>query len=624
MNPKKEFSPIPTLFLRIGCLLVLYTLVRLVFLAYNLPAFPTASCKEFLFGLRFDISALAYINALYAVLILVPANFVFTKAYRKISNCIFLIFNIIPLVFSFVDIGYFPYEMRRSTAAVFSFLHGANNMTQLLPQFLHDFWSIALLFLLFLAALVLIVKFIDYSTEQKFDFRSLSFIKTLAIRMITIALFIIGCRGGCQLRPINNASASHYTSVENVPLVLNTPFSILTTFGKEELEKKSYLPENELDGYFTPIKTKSVNNLVEMPPFENIVIIILEGISSEYSEFLAQEPKNVAGFTPFLDSIARQGILFEGYANGQQSIVALPAILGGVPSLLDVAFTQSPYATNRIAYPVGVLKRMGYHCAFYHGGANGTMEFDKFCKIIGMDEYNGLNEYPNKNDYDGHWGIFDGPYLQYVANELDRKKSPFLACLYTLSSHHPYTVPEKYKERLPKGEYPMQQTVAYTDMALRQFFEKCSRSAWYDKTLFVITADHTNFAESKHNHSGERYNVPMIFFHPQNRHPQKFDRIAQQTDIMASILGLLNASEPFISYGNNLFDTTQTAFAIHYAEPCYHLKVQEGEISFDGNNEWHCLPDSMENGTYYRNFLKAFIQQYNNRMVKNDFSTQGR
>ena len=621
MTCKREYSPIATLLLRIGMMMVLYTLLRVIFYLYNSTFFSGVGLSSFVYGLRFDISALAYINALYAVLILIPANFIFTKTYRRFTNIIFFIFNTVPLAFAFIDVAYFPYSLRRATSAIFAVAGNTNNMGELVPQFLHDFWHVALLFVIFTFFVWAIIKITNYSLNGKFIYRNtISIIKTLSVRILTILLFVIGCRGGIQLRPVNNVTAGHYATIENIPVVLNTPFSIITTMGKKGLEYKSYFSDEEAEKYFNPVKRNSTNNLVELPPFKNIVLIILEGISAEYSDFLAQEPKVVAGFTPFIDSIAKRSYTFRGYANGQQSIVALPAILGGIPSLAEQPFTQSYYATNRIEYPVKIFAKMGYNCSFYHGGANGTMGFNKFCSLAGIQEYYGLDEYPNHDDYDGHWGIFDEPYLQYFAKELDKKQQPFFTCVYTLSSHHPYTVPEKYKEVLPKGEFPMQQAVAYTDNALRLFFEKASRTEWFDNTLFVITSDHTNYAGSTHSHSAQLYNIPLIFFHPQITEPQHFEKTAQQCDIMASIMGILEIKEPFISYGNNLFDTTSRYFAIHYREPVYELTTDNCKISFNNNEEFSYYPDSLTNKDYYQNFMKAYIQQYNNRMIKNDFN----
>ncbi|MBQ7490246.1 MAG: LTA synthase family protein [Bacteroidales bacterium] len=621
MTTKREFSPVATLLLRLGCIMVVYTLLRVIFFAFNSSFFPEVTFGCFVYGLRFDLSALAYLNAVYAFLLIIPANFVFSKWYRRAANIVFLIANIGALAFAFIDVAYFPFSLRRATCALFSVAGEANNMTELLPQFLHDFWAVALLFLLFTILLFVIVKYVDYSLKNKFLYNNiLSISKIVLSRILVLALFFVGCRGGFQLRPINNVEAGRYTSVENIPVIINTPFSLITTLGKSGLECKDYFSDEEAEQYFTPVKCHLENNLVQIPDFKNIVFIILEGISSEYSDYLATEPKSIAGYTPFLDSLARRSMTFRCYANGQQSIVALPAILGSVPSLSEQPFIHSFYSTNRIMYPSKRIAENGFDCSFYHGGANGTMGFDKFCALAGISNYFGLNEYPNSDDYDGRWGIFDEPYLQYFADELDKKKSPFFACVYTLSSHHPYTIPEKYKEILPKGEFPMQQAVAYTDLALRRFFEKVSQYEWFDKTLFVITSDHTNYAGSKHSHSSQLYNIPLLFFHPLNNNPQHFETLAQQCDIMPSLLCLLNTDEPFIAYGNNLFDTTQTRFAIHYREPLYEMTTPYGNIASDNKEHFSSSPDDFSQKSYYQNFMKAYIQEYNNRMIKNNFN----
>lgn len=112
------------------------------------------------------------------------------------------------------------------------------------------------------------------------------------------------------------------------------------------------------------------------------------------------------------------------------------------------------------------------------------MGFDNFSKAAGIDNYIGQNEYVgNKADFDGSWGIYDEPYLQYIANYLDTVKSPFFAGIFTLSSHHPYKIPNEYSGKFPKGNIPILESIGYADYALQQFFDRISKSDWYKNTL---------------------------------------------------------------------------------------------------------------------------------------------
>ena len=141
--------------------------------------------------------------------------------------------------------------------------------------------------------------------------------------------------------------------------------------------------------------------------------------------------------------------------------------------------------------------------------------------MAGFDRYYGRTEYNNDKDYDGKWGIYDEEFLQYTAVQLNKMKQPFVAAVYTLSSHHPYMIPDKMKSLFPKGELAIHQSIAYTDYSLKQFFKKVSKEKWFDNTLFVITADHAS--ESVFPYYQTRsgiYSIPLIFFQ-KNKHCEK-------------------------------------------------------------------------------------------------------
>ena len=356
----------------------------------------------------------------------------------------------------------------------------------------------------------------------------------------------------------------------------------------------------------------------------------MEGISSEYSEYLADDPKHLAGFTPFLDSLAQNAIVFKGIANGQQSIEALSSILGGIPSLMDKPFSQSQYAVYNIPSAVSELSEIGKQTLFFHGGKNGTMGFDRYCRLVGINDYFGMDEYPYEGDYDGTWGIKDIPYLQYVAKELGKYTDPFFATVFTLSSHHPFVVPDGYDKILPKGRTPMQQCVAYTDEALRQFFERAKKTNWYENTLFVITADHTNFFGAKNvGYLEHRYAVPMIFYWPKATEAYRSDRLVQQVDIMPTIFDYCKIDGNFTTFGHSALDDDAPHFAINYLSGNYQFYIDHFLFEFDGKEIIHiwdflygthevdagAVPDFKN----HEQLMKAVIQRYNNGLLDNNW-----
>lgn len=145
------------------------------------------------------------------------------------------------------------------------------------------------------------------------------------------------------------------------------------------------------------------------------------------------------------------------------------------------------------------------------------MNFDGFTNHVGFEKYYGKNEYNNNKDYDGNWGIFDEPFLQYLGKQLTKTQQPFLASVFTLSSHHPYTIPAQHMNRFPKGTMIVHETVGYTDYAVRRFFEYAKQQPWFENTLFVITADHSALTETKEFKTAlGLYRIPVIFYSPKN------------------------------------------------------------------------------------------------------------
>jgi len=621
MNRLTLHKPIPTLLVRLAAVMLMYSLQRVIFYAYNSSFFPEATVMSFIYGMRFDFTSVIYTNALVILLSIIPAKFIGKKWYGIVVASIFVLCNSIAFAFNLMDVGYFPFSHNRSTFYLFEFISDVPNFGDLCGVFIVDYWHLLLILLLFVSALVLISKYTF--TKEVPDFYSSVKMSVLHVigRLLLVGIAVVGMRGGFQLKPIGNATAAAYQNGNNTALILNTPFSIIRSYGMKELEEKHYFEtDEEAFAYFSPKKEKHELNLLQnVPQTDNVVIIMLEGISSEYSTFLALPPKKNAGYTPFIDSLARNSIVFKGQANGLQSIVALSSILGSIPSLSETPFSKSKYIMNRIDYPTKLLSRLGYRTAFFHGAANGTMGFDDLCKVMGVKEYYGLDEYPYRADYDGSWGIPDYQYLQYVADVLNGFDGKFFITVFTITSHHPFVVPKDFDSKVPQGDFPMQHTVAYTDMALQKFFDKISKSKWYDKTLFVITADHTNFAGSKNIDSNRTYDVPMLFYHPRGDTAFVSEKIMQQTDIMPSIASYLGIDGNFVSFGNNVFDTVQTRFAVTRGADYYNFVIEDKTIRLYDNDEIKLVSNrgTADVTDYERNFIRAFVQCYNNGLIHN-------
>jgi len=264
------------------------------------------------------------------------------------------------------------------------------------------------------------------------------------------------------------------------------------------------------------------------------------------------------------------------------------------------------------------------------------MGFNGFVSFSGIDNYFGLDEYPSKKeDFDGVWGIFDEPYLQYYAHELNKKEAPFFSGLFTLSSHHPYKIPQQHIGKFPKGNLPLHETVGYTDYSLKQFFKTAKNMPWFSNTVFMFTADHSAISNTnQYKNILGRYAIPIFIFDPSGNLKGEHDELFQQIDITPTLAGLVGIDQQFISFGNNAFDTSEK-FSVSYAGSLYFLSSENYFLMFDGNktiglfkhNENILFPLNLMNLpsnaaiiNKLESKLKAFIQQYNNRLINNNLS----
>lgn len=627
------------LFFRLILVLTLLFLSRIVFFLFNFQYFAGLGVADttrlFIAGLRFDVSAILIINAPYVILSLLPFRFRYKRFYQVILNIWFFLVNIIGLMANFVDTIYFRFTLKRTTADIFSYLGVGGDFDKLIPQFLSDFWYIALIWLCFCALLIWIslrLKTTEPKGKAGGAVWSFLIIHTF-ILAIVVTILVIGIRGGFQRRPITIITAGNYTSAKFVPLLLNTPFSIAKTWGNETLSVKKYFKkEKDLEKVYSPVHHYAGEEFRNY----NVMVIILESFSSEHSAFLnsSLNKEKEPGFTPFLDSLMGQGLVFHAYANGKTSIQGIPAILSGIPSLMNESYIQSNYSADKISGLASILKSKGYSTAFFHGGTNGTMGFDSYTRFTGFDSYYGRSEYGNEKDYDGKWGIRDEEFFQFTARIMNKMKEPFLVSLFSLSSHHPYFVPEKYHGKFRTGKLKIQESVMYTDFSLQRFFETIRKYSWFENTLFVITADHTSEGYQPYFQTNAgQYSIPLVFYKTNSSLKGKSDDIAQQTDIMPSVLCYLGFNQPFIAFGNNLFDEHSARFSIHYISGSYSLLKEGYLLEFDGEEStglYNISTDPMQRKNIIKVnpemkesleiFIKAYIQQYNNRIIENRLS----
>ena len=580
---------------RFVLLLTVYTLLRLGFYCLNLATFrgigTGAVSLAFVQGLRFDVAALLWLNLVLVLLsLLVPVE---SRRGQQWLRGLFVLLNVPGILLNIIDWEYFKFIGRRLSNEWNTIGH---DIAQQAGQIGLHYWYLAIP----LAGLVyLLWRLCPMPTPAELAAPAgrWRWVQHSVELLLVVGLVVLGLRGGWQLKPLRTGIAFEQQPAVLGHLVLNSTFTVLKSFDEVQINRVSYFP--------TTTALRLALNAAALPARaaaptapENVVLLLLESFGSEYN---GVENGGRGSFTPFFDSLAvTPGARFmrENYANGRRSIEALPAVLSGLPSLMDEPFITSSFQTAELHGLGEVLGRHGYSTAMYHAGSNGTMGFDMFAGIAGIQHYYGLNEYPggaSSPDYDGHWGIFDEPYLQYFNRQLTATKQPFMAMVFTLSSHEPFSLPAKYMGKFPVGTQPIHPTIAYADMALRRFFAAASREPWYAHTLFVLTADHTSQSDrAGYQNPLGVHKTPLLFFQPGQPLPAANPhRITEQVDVPASVLdvlGLAQEQPALLPFGSSVFDAGSPGRALFRDGDSYYLVHSDFVTELTNKNEVRLYP----------------------------------
>lgn len=632
---KLEANEYLVLLYRIALLMVFYSFCRILFYLFNTTSFPKVTFFSFLAimkgGLMFDISALLYLNAFYLLLYLLPFEFTFSNWYQKGLKVLFMVVNGIGIAFNLIDIVYYRYILKRTTASMFDVAALDAGNTKLIMRFFYDFWYIPTILIVLLVGLSVLYSIVK---PRPFKFRHpfVYFLSGIPIILLAGSLSVMGMRGGWRhsTRPITMNNAGAYVSApEEMSLVQNTPFCILRTWGKKAFEHKNYFStEAELERVYSPVH---VPDSVGEARKDNVVIIILESFSRAFVGSLNpqyEDPRD-RSYTPFLDSLIHESLVFpNAFANGRKSIDAIPSVTASIPALV-LPYVISERSGNKINSIASLLSVQGYQTAFFHGAPNGSMGFDAFTRIAGFQKYVGRNEYGKEEDFDGIWGIWDEPFFQYFAQGMNKMHEPFATTLFSVSSHHPYEVPQKYKGKFPEGRIPLNKCIRYTDHSLQKFFDTARRMPWFKNTLFVITADHSVDSDIAEYYTSVNYfAIPILFYKPDGSLKGVDNGLAEQIDIMPTILSYLNYPYPYVAFGHNLLDQRNPRFVINYIQDSY--QFLSGDFSFYmTDDKLTAIYNRKEDNELKNNLIgkvdfpdevkleKAIIQQFNNRMAEN-------
>ena len=584
---KIKYHPIIVALCNILLVMLLYSIARLFFYFIARTSYPDITASHLMEmmagGVRFDLTAILYLSSLYLILELMPLSSRADKRYQNVAKWLFWIPNIIGIFVNCADMVYMQYTDRRTTIAFFTEFQNEDNLAAIFFTSVVQYWYVTLFMVASCTILVLLTRrHVEIDSVRPLVY----YVRESVFFFLSVYMVVIGIRGGfgAYTRPITLSNAMQYTNhPRETNIVLNTPFCLMRSTESETIPRLCYLDDYE--EIMSPIhrdKQHIANNQTT-----NVVVIILESFSKEYFGYYNSdlEDGQYRGYTPFLDSLAAVSVTYQlSLASGRKSIDAMPSVLSSIPSIIS-PYIVTPYSTNDISSIAECLNRIGYTTAFYHGAPNGSMGFQAYARSAGFQAYYGMDEYNiekgtlgigENEDFDGVWAIWDEEFLQYFGHSMSSMPEPFMTAVFTASSHHPFQVPQRYEGVFPQGNLPIHQCIGYTDNALRLFFDYAHTQPWYEHTLFVITADHTNQLDFPQYKTDKGvFEVPIIFYSPSM--PDSLLMInhsepVSQTDIMPSVLEYIGYNQDYFAFGQDALTCNKAdSYAVNYNNGLYQI-----------------------------------------------------
>lgn len=344
-----------------------------------------------------------------------------------------------------------------------------------------------------------------------------SFHSTLGWQRVTLpallpVLLLIGMRGGLQDYPIDRSWSYHSDKPLLNLAALNGVWNVIVLMAEPpEFERNpySFMDDEEAMARYMALHPEPSGDVQKILTTErpNIVIVLLESWTADVVGALGGDP----GVTPGFDRLATEGLLFtNAHSTGFRTEQGLCALVSGFPSQPRTTIIRQYGKFDRLPSMMDVLDSVGYRSAYYYAGDVSFANTRAYLEAMGFDHVHDENSFGIERRT--RWGAYDEELFGFHLRDARNAREPFLHMIMTSTSHEPFDVP--VDEGFPGASDPQKyrNSIHYTDRTLAAFIDSCKTQAWYDRTLFIIVADHGHFLPHyRGNHSQERHRIPLLF-----------------------------------------------------------------------------------------------------------------
>ncbi len=406
---------------------------------------------------------------------------------------------------------------------------------------------------------------------------------TAGILLLGGVLFII-IRGGVT-ESTSNIGQVYFS---NEPFLnhsaVNPDFSLLSSMGKSQdfASEFNFFDEEKraalFDGLYPTTDGDSIIQVLNTKR-PNILIILMEGFGGAFVEPLGGLPD----VTPHFNRLSKEGVFFTNcYANSFRTDRGTVCTFSGYLGLPTASVMKIPAKSRTLPAIAEGLSKAGYKTDFLYGGDINFTNMKSYLLSTGYQRLTANTDFSLAEQTSNAWGVNDDITFEYLYNQLRNRKEegPWHTAFLTLSSHEPFEVPyHRLEDKIPNA-------FAYTDECLGKFVDRLKQTPAWKDLLVICLPDHGFYYPREGSNAMPRfYHIPLLWLGGAVKQPMQVDKIMNQTDLAATLLGQLGLEHTAFTFSRNVLGSDyKYPFAFYSFNNGFSFRDSTGVTVFDNNS----------------------------------------
>lgn len=365
---------------------------------------------------------------------------------------------------------------------------------------------------------------------------------------------------------------------------VNPDFSLLSSMGKSQdfASEFNFFDEEKraalFDGLYPTTDGDSIIQVLNTNR-PNILIILMEGFGGAFVEPLGGLPD----VTPHFNRLSKEGVFFTNcYANSFRTDRGTVCTFSGYLGLPTASVMKIPAKSRTLPAIAEGLSKAGYKTDFLYGGDINFTNMKSYLLSTGYQRLTANTDFSLAEQTSNAWGVNDDITFEYLYNQLRNRKEegPWHTAFLTLSSHEPFEVPyHRLEDKIPNA-------FAYTDECLGKFVDRLKQTPAWKDLLVICLPDHGFYYPREGSNAMPRfYHIPLLWLGGAVKQPMQVDKIMNQTDLAATLLGQLGLEHTAFTFSRNVLGSDyKYPFAFYSFNNGFSFRDSTGVTVFDNNS----------------------------------------